>query len=63
MILHLGLILVSIRRSLSFACYGGDVLGLPNQSDTKINANNRIAAGLNAFKKALTPSFSPAFAA
>ncbi len=58
MLIHLGLILVSIRRFLSFACYRGDVSGLPNQSDTKINANNRIAAGLNAFKKALTPSFA-----
>jgi len=33
-----------------------------NQSKTTINANNRIAAGLNAFKKALTPSFAPAMA-
>jgi len=36
-------------------------LPLINQ-ETQTNANNRIAAGLNAFKKALTPSFAPAFA-
>ena len=32
-----------------------------NQSQTKINANNRIARGLQAFKSAVTPSL--AFAA
>jgi len=40
----------------------GDGWRSSRSTATKINANNRIAAGLAAFKKALTPSFSPAFA-
>lgn len=44
---------------VALVCYPGDVFAFRNQSKTTINANNRIAAGLSAFKNAVkAPSFA-----
>lgn len=44
---------------VSLYCYLGDsLLSSTNQQGDKINANNRVAKGLAAFKKAVNPSFA-----
>lgn len=47
--------MVSIGRFVQIICFQGDVFGFLNQAKTKINAKNRIAKGLAAFKTSLAP--------
>lgn len=47
--------MVSIGRSVRIICFQGGVFGFLNQAKTKINAKNRIAKGLAAFKNSFAP--------
>ena len=47
--------MVSIERIVQIICFQGDVFDFLNQAKTKINAKNRIAKGLAAFKNSFAP--------
>ena len=47
--------MVSIERIVQIICFQGDVFDFLNQAKTKINAKNRIAKGLAAFRNSFAP--------
>ena len=47
--------MVSIERIVQIICFQGDVFDFLKQAKTKINAKNRIAKGLAAFKNSFAP--------